>query len=230
VAPLLYQHTRILTPSASSRQQIVERLGLPAGNVTAIPNGVDQRFSPGGVRATRPRIVTVGRLVVHKHVERLLRAAAEVRKTIPDLELDIIGQGYERPHIERSVDELDAREWVRLRGLVSDDDLIEALRSAWVIASASSDEGWGLSLTEAAACGTPAVATRIPGHVDSVQDGVTGLLATTDPELVGALERVLGDDALRERLGHKARQRAESLTWDHVALEVLRAIAGGASA
>ena len=230
VAPRLYQHARVLTPSASSRAQIIERLGLPAANVTAVPNGVDDRFSPGGTRSPVPRIATVGRLVVHKHVERLIRAAAVVRRTVPDLELDVVGQGYERPNIERVVNDLDARDWVHLRGHVADEELVDVLRSAWVIASASSDEGWGLSLTEAAACGTPAVATRIAGHVDSVRDGDTGLLVGGDDELARALEAVLTDAPLRDRLGDGARRWAESLTWDHAAVEVLRAIAEGPAA
>ena len=116
---------------------------------------------------------------------------------------------------------------MHLRGRVSDDELVDALRSAWVIASASSDEGWGLSLTEAAACGTPAVATRIAGHVDSIRDGETGLLVGTDDEMARALEAVLVDSALRARLGDGARRWAETLTWDNAALEVLRAIAEG---
>jgi glycosyltransferase involved in cell wall biosynthesis len=227
LAPRLYRRTRILTPSPSSRQQIVERLGLPAANVTAVPNGVHERFQPGGRRAARPRIVTVGRLVVHKHVERLIAAAATARREVPDLELEIVGQGYERPILERVVTELDAHEWVRFREHVPDDVLVEVLQSAWVIASASSDEGWGLSLTEAAACGTPAVATRIPGHVDSVIDGETGLLAGSPEELANALVRVLSDAELRERLGAGARRWADTLTWDRAALEVLEAIAEG---
>jgi glycosyltransferase involved in cell wall biosynthesis len=227
VAPRLYQHTRVLTPSPSSRLQIIERLALPAANVTAVPNGVDEQFRPGGTRSPHPRIVTVGRLVVHKHVERLIGAAAVARESVPDLELVVVGQGYDRPNIQRVVNDLDARDWVHLRGHVSDDELVDVLQSAWVIASASSDEGWGLSLTEAAACGTPAVATRIPGHVDSVRDGVTGLLVGSEDELAQALRAVLTDADLRARLGSGALRWAESLTWDHAAVEVLRAIADG---
>ena len=111
---------------------------------------------------------------------------------MPDVELIIVGQGYERPNIERTINDLDARDWVHLRGHVSDDELVDILRSAWVIASASSDEGWGLSLTEAAACSTPAVASRIAGHVDSVRDGETGLLASSDEELAGPRGRAHG--------------------------------------
>ena len=170
VAPRLYQHTRVLTPSPSSRLQIIERLGLPAANVTAVPNGVDDRFSPGGRRARTRRSSPSGASCVHKHVERLIARRPAVRAAVPDLELVIVGQGYERPATSSGSSTTSTpASWVHLRGHVLRRRARRALlRSAWVIASASSDEGWGLSLTEAAACGTPAVATRIAGHVDSV--------------------------------------------------------------
>lgn len=226
VAPRLYRGSRVLTPSPSSRLQIIERLGLPPERVSAVPNGIDERFSPGGARSPHPLVVAVGRLVPHKRVDRLVDAAAIARRSVPDLELVIVGQGYERPHIERHLDDADARSWVQLRGHVSDDELIDLYRSAWVAASASSDEGWGMTLTEAAACGTPAVATRIAGHVDSVRDGVSGLLAATTDELGAALAEVLTDAGLRERLGRGALERAEELTWDRTALATLQAVAG----
>ena len=76
-------------------------------------------------------------------------------------------------------------------------------------------------MTEAAACGTPAVATDIRGHRCSVVDGTTGLLASPD-HLGEALARVLADDALRQRLGDAALARARTLTWDASALGILR--------
>jgi glycosyltransferase involved in cell wall biosynthesis len=76
-------------------------------------------------------------------------------------------------------------------------------------------------MTEAAACGTPAVATDIRGHRCSVVDGRTGVLAAPD-RLGQALARVLGDDALRQRLADAALTRARTLTWDASALGILR--------
>jgi len=101
--------------------------------------------------------------------------------------------------------------------------LIDLYRSAWLVASASLAEGWGLTLTEAAACGTPAVASDIRGHRSSVVDGVTGVLAPLD-RLGDALADVLLDDALRNRLGAAALQRARTLTWDASATGVLRGL------
>jgi glycosyltransferase involved in cell wall biosynthesis len=226
VAPRVYQRTRILTPSPSSRDAIVRRLRLPPANVTAIPNGIDARFRPGPAKADHPLVACVGRLVPHKRVDALIRTLAVVRADVPGLELVVAGDGFERPNLERLVAELGAEAWVRLEGRIRDDEVVDLYQRAWLVASASSDEGWGMTLTEAAACGTPAVASRIPGHVDSVRDGTSGLLATGDAELVGAFRRVLGDPAERQRLSEGALARAQELTWDHTALEVLRGVVG----
>ncbi len=143
---------------------------------------------------------------------------AEVQRDQPDLELIISGEGYERPKLEQLVDDLDARSWVRLPGRVSDQELIELYQSAWVVTSASSAEGWGMTLTEAAACGTPAVATRIAGHRDSVDDNRSGLLADSSREMVEHLRAVVSDSELRVRLSEGARKHAAEFTWEACAL------------
>jgi glycosyltransferase involved in cell wall biosynthesis len=84
-------------------------------------------------------------------------------------------------------------------------------------------EGWGLTLTEAAACGTPTVATDIRGHRSSVVDGVTGLLAPLD-DLGPTLAKVLTDHDLRRDLADAALARAKTLTWDASAVGILRAL------
>ena len=87
-----------------------------------------------------------------------------------------------------------------------------------------------MAVTEAAASGTTAVATRIPGHVDVIVDGETGVLTDTDDDLAAALGRVIGDHALRERLAAAALARASTLTWDRTAYEILEALADEANA
>jgi hypothetical protein len=90
------------------------------------------------------------------------------------------------------------------------------------LATASVKEGWGLTVLEAAACGTPAVATDAPGLRDSVRDGETGLLVPPDDPaaLARALGRVLGDAALRERLGRAAVVWAARFEWGAVTREI----------
>ena len=86
--------------------------------------------------------------------------------------------------------------------------------------SASLAEGWGLVLTEAAGCGTPAVATDIGGHRCSVIHGETGLLTSIN-ELGQVMTEVLENRELRERLGRQAETRSRTLTWDALAAGVL---------
>src|SRR5664279_5954351 len=87
-------------------------------------------------------------------------------------------------------------------------------------------EGFGMTLTEAAACGTPAVATRISGHTDAVIENTSGLLVENRDELTDALDRVIRDTDLRARLTAGALEYASQLTWGATArgtLEVLAA-------
>ena len=94
------------------------------------------------------------------------------------------------------------RRWIELVGRLSEDELLDVYRRAWVLVSTSQREGWGMTITEAAACGTPAVVTRIAGHSDAVVHGVTGILVDT-PEPVRRCPRGRAPrrHATRRRLG-----------------------------
>jgi glycosyltransferase involved in cell wall biosynthesis len=85
-----------------------------------------------------------------------------------------------------------------------------------------------MTITEAAACGTPAVVTRIAGHRDAVVENESGLLADGDGNLVAKLDAVLSDDVLRKQLGEGAVARASDLTWDATALGTFEALASEA--
>jgi glycosyltransferase involved in cell wall biosynthesis len=230
LAPPLYRRSRIVTLSESSRLEIIELLGLEGDRVTVAPPGIDPRFSPGGTRSSTPLVVAVGRLVPVKRFDLLLRALAEAKAARPDLQAVIIGEGYERPALESLRAELGAQEWIELPGRVSDDDLIDWYRRAWVVASSSQREGWGMTLTEASACGTPAVATAIAGHLDAVVHGQSGLLVDRPEDLGQALAQVLSDDVLRNRLSKGALSRARWFTWPATARRALEALAEEATA
>jgi glycosyltransferase involved in cell wall biosynthesis len=229
IAPRFYRSSRIVTLSESSRREIVEMLGIPGKRVTVAPPGIDERYRPGGHRSPTPLVVAVGRLVPVKRFDALLRALAEVKVDHPDLEAVIIGEGYVRRALEALRDELGATEWLRLPGRVGDDELVDYYRRAWVVASSSQREGWGMTLTEAAACGTPAVATDIAGHADAVVDGESGLLVDDVEQLPTAFRRVLGNEVLRTRLSRGALARARWFTWDVTARRALEALAEAAT-
>jgi glycosyltransferase involved in cell wall biosynthesis len=225
LAPPLYRRTRIITLSRSSKAEMIDQLGFRDDRIDVVAPGIDPRFQPGGEEEREPLVVAVGRLVPVKHFDVLIRTMQRVRERHPTARLTIVGEGFERPELDALVAELDAGDWVHFAGRVDDDGLVDLYRRAWVVASASSHEGWGMTLTEAAACGTPAVATRISGHLDAVEDGVGGLLADGERELAEHLVAVLDDADLRTRLGEGARRRAATLTWEATAYQTLRALA-----
>src|SRR6516165_7402535 len=231
LAPPVYRRSRVVTLSESSRREIEEMLGLRADRITVAPPGVDPRYTPAlaAMRSPVPLVVAVGRLVPVKRFDVLLRALARVKKEQPALEAVIVGEGYERPALESLRAELGATDWVQLPGRVGEDELRSWYRRAWVVASSSQREGWGMTLTEAAACGTPSVATNIAGHADAVLDGESGLLVDDGDHLAPALARVLGDEVLRSRLAKGALARARWFTWEATARRALEALAAEAA-
>jgi glycosyltransferase involved in cell wall biosynthesis len=225
VAPWLYRRTRIVTLSESSKQEMVKLRGFRKDRITVVPPGIHPRFSPGGQRSERPLVVAVGRLVPVKRYDLLIRSVAEARRRCGEVQLVIVGDGYEREGLDTLVSELDAESWVTFAGHVSDDGVVDLYRQAWLVASASAREGWGMTLTEAAACGTPVVATRIAGHTDSAADGVSGILTEGTADALGAaIASVVTDPGLRRRLSEGALRHASTLTWEATATGIMRAL------
>lgn len=222
IAPPFYKKSLVLTPSDATREELLE-IGFRPERVRAIPNGVDPLFHPGGRKAPFPLVVGVGRLAPVKRFGALIDAVIEARHQVPGLKLQIVGSGPLEDELHRQVEDAGAHDWITFLGYLDQVDLVELYQSAWVVSSASLAEGWGLTLTEAAACGTPAVASDIRGHRSSVIAGVTGVLAPVE-QLGDALAEVLLDDERRTRLGVQARQRAQTLTWDRVARDMLAAL------
>ncbi|HRW36708.1 MAG: glycosyltransferase family 4 protein [Acidimicrobiales bacterium] len=224
VAPRLYRSSRMITLSPSSKQEMLD-VGFRDELVEIVPPGIDAQFSPGGTRSATPLVVGVGRLVPVKRFDRLIRAVVAARRSAPDLQLVLVGTGPDRHDLEALVDELGASPYVRFAGRVEDDELVDLYRSAWMVASSSVREGWGMTLTEAAACGTPAVATRIPGHVDAVAEGRSGLLADDDADLARHLARIATDAGLRDRLSSGAIEHSATFSWANTATRILEVLA-----
>ena len=219
LAPPFYRGSLTMTPSDATRDELLH-LGFRPKNVIAVNNGIDEMFTPGGELAAVPTIVSVGRLAPVKRQDELIEAVVLAKQRVPELQLKIVGDGPLRPELERRIERHHADKWITITGRLTHEELISLYRSSWLVASASLAEGWGLTLTEAAACGTPAVATDINGHRSSVVDGVTGVLAPLD-RLGDTIADVLLDPIRRKSLAQAALERAGTLTWESSARGVL---------
>jgi glycosyltransferase involved in cell wall biosynthesis len=227
LAPPFYRRTPIVTLSESSRHELVHELGFSPDRVTVVPPGIDPVFSPAGEKAPTPLLVAVGRLAPVKRFHLLVDALVALRADHPDLEAVIVGEGQERPALEARIAAAGATGWIHLPGRVVESELVDLYRRAWAVTSASAREGWGMTITEAAACATPAVVTRISGHSDAVVDGETGLLADVG-DLGPALGRLLADPDLRARLSAGAAAHAARYTWAATAEGTLQVLADDA--
>jgi glycosyltransferase involved in cell wall biosynthesis len=161
----------------------------------------------------------LGRLKKYKGVDLVIRAFAQMQ--CAGATLEIAGSGDHRPELERLATSLDLGGRVRFLGRISEEEKVALLRRAWGLAFASPKEGWGITNLEAAACGTPVVASNSPGIRESVRDGETGFLVPhgDTAAMARALERLAGSPELVASLGENGRRFAESFTWERAALE-----------
>lgn len=217
VAPKLYRRHPVVTLGESGRADLIE-LGFRGEGIEVIEPGLAAMFRPDPARRSpTPLVVVVGRLTQMKRQITIVRAVAEARRLVPDLRLEIIGDGPDRERLERGIAELGGGEWCTMRGRVGDDELVDAYQRAWLFATASESEGWGMVITEAAACGTPGVASRVVGHTDAVRDGRSGVLVDGVEGFAAAFARLVTDRDELERLGRGALEYAETLSWDRAA-------------
>ena len=209
------------------------RLGRPRSRISVIPCGVDlARFCPDTVPAARRgprRIVSVGRLVPRKGFDILIRAMTAV----PDAELFIVGgpdaRGFAKDPEAQRLSALTARlgvsDRVRLCGSVSRSQMPAVLRRADVVACTPWYEPFGIVPVEAMACGVPVLATAVGGMLDTVVDGMTGLLVPPKdaPACAAALNWMLTDPARLAEWGAAGRHRARfRYSWDRIASDTLK--------
>jgi len=219
----LYRSSPFVTISEAGRDDLCA-LGIPEERIHVCRLGVEQAPFAPGERAAEPRLLYLGRLKQYKRIELLL----DVLEGVPSTHLDIAGEGDHRPAIEADIARRGLGERVVLHGHVSEERKAELLARSWVNLTASSAEGWCLTVMEAALCATPSAALRVGGLPESIVDGETGLLAGDGPELTAKVRTLVEDRALRERLGEAARVRAETFTWERTAGETLAVLEAAA--
>jgi glycosyltransferase involved in cell wall biosynthesis len=221
--PWVYRRAAFHAISESTRDDLVAR-GVPSDRIRVIYPGVDSAGltpDPAVARTRVPTFLYMGRLKRYKGLETAIRAIALARAAGADLRLEIAGQGDDRPRLERLAAALRVGDAVRFLGFVPEEEKRTLLRRSWATVFPSPKEGWGITNVEAAACGTPAVASDSPGLRESVRHEETGLLVPGDDPaaLAAGLRRLAADPALVARLGRGARAFAESLTWERAATE-----------
>jgi glycosyltransferase involved in cell wall biosynthesis len=239
MAPNLRSADRVIAVSPHVGEQAVA-LGVDPDRVKVIRSGVDvSRFCPRqrararldlGLPVDTRLVLFVGNLEPRKQLDLLLRALAQVRHSVPDVELAIVGSGAsagagdQTARLQTLSRELDLHGAVRFLGAVDPEALLRWYAAADVFALPSSSEAQGIVALEAMACGLPVVASAVGGLLGTIDDGVTGFLVP--PGEVGPLADRLGDvlrdETARTTLGQAARRKVErDFSWRSSVLATL---------
>lgn len=223
--PWAYRRSSFHVISESTRDDLVAR-GIAPERIVVIHPGVDTvNLVPGQEDQVRHNVfLYLGRLKRYKGVEVAIRALAIARRDRPDLRLEIAGAGDDRPRLEGLVRELGQPDAVEFLGFVPDAAKRRLFQTVAANVFPSPKEGWGITVMEAAACGTPSLASDSPGLRDSVAPGVTGFLVPHGDAAAMArrMLELAGNPVLAAAMGRAARSRAEAWPWEAAATATLK--------
>lgn len=201
----------VVTVSDANVDYISKSFGVPKNRIHMIPCGVDtRRFRPSGKRAVPPHIVCVARLKPFKNQKLLLEACAELRSRGRSFRCIIVGDGPTGDELHALRSRLGLDELVELVGPAVQSEVLYWWQRASIAVLPSESEGMPVCLMEAASCGLPVVACAVGGIPEMIRDGVSGILTPSGDAaaLAAALEKLLLDPGLSERMGLEARKRA----------------------
>lgn len=224
--PFIYRRTPFVTVSQSTATEL-RNSGIRSF-IQLVPNAVDhsQYRVDKSLASPFPLIGYLGRLKKYKCVEHVIQVLPLVLTKVHDARLVIVGEGDDRPRLQRLTQRMGLQDRVTFTGAVSHEDKVRYLNQFWLAVNPSPKEGWGLTVIEANACGLPVIAADSPGLRDSVVDGETGLLYPFGKITVLAdrIVQVLRNPTLRDRLSERALTWASQFRWDDSANKLVQVI------
>lgn len=219
-----YRNTKFICYSNSTREDLVS-FGIKENNINVFPLGVDHdRYLRIGSKNKDPLFIFVARLVKMKRTALCIKSMKKVIKRYPKTHLYILGNGPDekrlqelvvREHLEKNI------QFVSKNNFFIDKNVkdlkVSLMQKAWVLILPSVKEGWGLVVTEAAACGTPAIVSNVTGLRDSVINGKTGVILSKNPsedELAQTIINLIENDSLRKNISEGAYANSQNFNWD----------------
>ncbi|HAL16456.1 MAG TPA: hypothetical protein DCP32_06800 [Anaerolineaceae bacterium] len=212
---------RVLALSRSLADEVLA-LGVSPEKVEIIPNGVDIAKFRVGDEIRQPIILYVASLIERKGLIYLLQAFKEVLKTTPDAQLIVIGDGPMRNKLETTTSSLEISFAVKFLGWQTQEQVSEWMQKARVFVLPSVEEGLGVVLLEALACGTPCVGSAVGGIPDVITPDVGRLVPPRDPLSLGEALKFFMENPSWGQFSRNARKRAEDVyNWDQIASKIL---------
>ena len=221
--PYVYKKCHFAAVSPSAKKELCE-LGIAKEKISVIYNGTESEYlDVEKVRDKSLYFLWLGRFRKYKGVWVALEAFKIFSEKHPDVKLLFAGSGPEEAKMREKVKEWSLEGKVEFLGIVEAEEKMELMGKALGLLQTSYKEGWGLTVIEAAACGTASIASNVSGLCDSVKDGETGLLFEAGNAFDCSKKmRILCDNAvLRNKLESEARSYAGTFDWGNSAKETL---------
>jgi glycosyltransferase involved in cell wall biosynthesis len=202
---------RIIAVSQSTADALVNRWGVPAARVHVVPNGIEwpPQPAPGSALPREIDLIYAGRFVPTKNIGDLIDVVSRLHAAGAVSRVALVGEGPLWDEMVAKAQAAGLADVIEFTGRKGNAEVLNLLHRGKVFFHTSSREGFPVVMVEAMACGLPVVAYRIPGVVDVIDDGVTGVLV---PERdiaanAAACRRLLEDNAERQRLAKAGRER-----------------------
>lgn len=220
---------QIVTVSQSTKKELTS-IGFPEQNITVIPDGLNLKPSKPSTKEKTPfpLVIYFGRVKKYKQIDHLIQAAEKASEKIANLKLAIAGKGDKTTysHLKDLTKKKQLEKTVKFHGELHENEKNKLFQKAWIYATASMKEGFGISVVEAQAYGLPVVAYAVPGINDTVKHMHSGILVKEGniKELAKAITLLCKDKTLREKLSNGAIKNASQYNWDKSAEEFLKLI------
>jgi glycosyltransferase involved in cell wall biosynthesis len=221
--PIVYRNSEIVTVSESSKKQII-KLGLGSiETISVVHPGVNLKDYSHSKKTNYPSLLYLGRLKSYKNIDSIIHAFEKILKYYPSAILNIVGQGEQRDDLEKMVKKLGLEDKIFFCGKVDETEKIKLLGMSWVLLQPSMVEGWGITVIEANACGTPVIASDVFGLRDSVSKNQTGKLIEPRniEQWVSTILEILSDHRQRKKLSLNAYKWSQKYDWNLSAEKLL---------
>ena len=227
--PLVYHNQKIITVSESSKKDIASIGFSRPEDITIINPGITpEQYVRRAPKTKYPSFVYLGRIRPYKNIDVAIRAFVHVVRGYPNAKLNIVGEGEGIKELRRLIEDLNLAQNVFFLGRISESHKVQLLGQSWAMLQPSSFEGWGITVIEANACGTPAIASDVIGLRDSVRHDQTGILVPPlDPDpLANAIKLLISNPARLRMLSQNSLAWSTNFNWKDQSqkfLEVVRA-------
>ena len=171
---ILYHEAVFITESTTSRDDLL-KLGIKEDKIVINPPGVDHNLFHPVAKSKYPSIVYFGGMRKYKRPREILYLVRNLTIKLKNLKLFVIGTGPEENIMKRMAKDFAVQNYVEFKGRVSKEELSDLVAFSWLNVHTSITEGWGYSILEASASGTPTIAYDVPGVRDAIEDGLNGI-------------------------------------------------------